>query len=76
MVYGQLTHAAFIPGSFWVITQGHAGIPDGRRFLVVNAWGNGKHWLAWADGIIKPLSGERTLTLLHEEFFVREEATT
>lgn len=64
---GQLTFAELLPGSFWVITQGHGIIPDGRRFLVLDDWGDG-HWPAWADGIKPRHMG----TLLREEHFRRE----
>ena len=64
---GQLVFAEFLPGSFWVTTQGHSIIPDGRRFLVLSDWGNG-HWLAWADGTKPRHMG----TLLREEHFRRE----
>ena len=68
---GQLAFPELIPGSFWVVIQGHGVIPDGRRFLVVAAWGNGVHWLAWENGI-KPLN---LGTLLREEHFQREATT-
>lgn len=58
-----------IPGSFWVTTQGHGVIPDGRRFLVVSAWGDGCWWVAWENGVAPLHMG----TLLKEEHFQREE---
>jgi len=64
---GQLILAEGLPGTFWVITQGHGIIPDGCRFLVLSDWGNG-HWLAWAGGIKPRHMG----TLLREERFRRE----
>lgn len=64
---GQLIFPESIPGSFWVMTQGHGVIPDGRRFLVVEHY-LGDYWLAWADGIAPLHRG----TLLLEEHFRRE----
>lgn len=65
---GQLTLPELFPGSFWVITQGHGIIPDGRRFLVMAPWYyDNRWWLAWADGI-KPRCGG---TLLREKHFRR-----
>lgn len=68
---GQLAFPGLIPGSFWVTIQGHGVIPDGRRFLVVAAWGDGIHWRAWEDGIKPEYLGMGTL--LREEHFQREE---
>lgn len=64
---GQLAISQLIPGSFWVITQGHGVIPDGRRFLVIEHYA-GAHWLAWEGGV-QPLHRG---TLLREEHFRRE----
>ena len=43
---GQLVFPDLIPGAFWVVTQSHGVIPDGRRFLVVEHYA-GDYWLAW-----------------------------
>ena len=64
---GQLAIPDLIPGSFWVTTQGHGVIPDGRRFLVVEHYGDG-WWLAWEGGIAPRHLG----TLLREKDFQRE----
>ena len=73
---GQLTIPELIPGSFWVVTQGHGVIPDGRRFLVVDVWGDGIYWLAWEDGIKPECPGALKClgTLLREQDFRREAA--
>ena len=63
----QLTMPELTPGSFWVITQGHGVIPDGRRFLVVENYRDG-WWLAWENGV-KPLC---LGTLLREVHFQGE----
>lgn len=70
---GQLIFPELMPDSFWVITQGHVIIPDGRRFLVVENYRDG-WWLAWRDGIAPPHQGAliRQGTLLREEHFRRE----
>lgn len=64
---GQLIFPESIPDSFWVVTQGHGVIPDGRRFLVVEKYGFG-YWLAWENGIAPLHRG----TLLKEGHFCRE----
>ena len=68
---GQLAIPGLVPDAFWVVTQGHGVIPDGRRFLVVGAWGDGIHWIAWEDGF-KPRHVMGIGTLLREEHFQRE----
>lgn len=65
---GQLAMPGFIPNSFWVTTQGHGVIPDGRRFLVVEDYGGG-HWLAWENGVAPLHPGG---DLLREQDFRRE----
>ena len=71
---GQLVFMELLPDSFWIVTRGHGVIPDGRRFLVVDAWGDGIHWLAWEDGIKPECPGALKClgTLLREEHFQRE----
>ena len=64
---GQLAFPELMPNSFWVITQGHGIIPDGRRFLVVEYY-TGDWWLAWENGIAPLHRG----TLLREKHFRRE----
>lgn len=67
MKAGQLVFSALISDSFWVKTQGHGVIPDGRRFLVIEDCGDG-WWLAWRNGIAPIHRG----TLLKEKHFRRE----
>lgn len=52
---GQLIFPESIPDSFWIITQGHGVIPDGRRFLVIDGWGDLVS-ISWPGQMVLPLS--------------------
>lgn len=65
----KLTLPELFPGSFWVVTQGHGLIPDGRRFLVMAPWQyDSELWIAWENGVAPRHMG----TLLREKHFRRE----